>query len=107
MKNSYPRDIDGTNIGYTGENTERSQATLFEFDDRLDIGSQVRGDFKETFNMGKFMDPTYEQKIPPILMSHWNEIVQFQKQCHALTLKVLLLFALALDVRIWSILEWQ
>ena len=67
-------------------------------DDRLDIPNQVRGDFKETFNMGKFTDPTYQQNLPPILTSHWPEIQEFQKECHTVTLKVLTLFALALNV---------
>ena len=65
---------------------------------RLDVMYQVRGDFKETFNMGKFMDPTYQQNLPPILAPHWPEIQQFQKHCHAVTMKVLTLFALALNV---------
>jgi isopenicillin N synthase-like dioxygenase len=66
--------------------------------DRLDIANQKRGDFKETFNMGKFADLEYQQKLPPILTSHWSEIQHFQKECHTVTLKVLTLFALALNV---------
>jgi hypothetical protein len=74
-------------------------------DDRLDLVNQARGDFKETFNMSKFGDTDYQQKLPPILMQHWPEIVGFQKQCHTVTLKVLTLFALALNVfRIWRLL---
>ena len=69
-------------------------------DDRLDVANQIRGDFKETFNMGKFADPEYKQKLPPLLMSHWSEIQGFQKQCHIVTLKVLTLFALALNVHL-------
>jgi len=87
VKNTFPRDIDGTNIGYTGENSER-----------LDVAKQYQGDFKETFNMSKFADETYQQRLPPVLSSHWEEIQQFQKQCHIVTLKVLTLFALALDL---------
>jgi isopenicillin N synthase-like dioxygenase len=48
--------------------------------------------------MGKFADAAYQQKLPPILTSHWNEIQSFQKECYTVTLKVLTLFALALDV---------
>jgi isopenicillin N synthase-like dioxygenase len=59
---------------------------------------QTQGDFKETFNMAKFADPTWEQKLPPILMKRWPEIVEFQKQCYAVESKVLTLFALALNV---------
>lgn len=65
---------------------------------RLDVANQVRGDFKETFNMSKFTDPTYQQTLPPILTSHWSEIQEFQKECYTVTLKVLTLFALALNV---------
>jgi len=68
-------------------------------DERLDVANQARGDFKETFNMGKFTDSSYQQKLPPILTSHWPEIQEFQKECHTVTLKVLTLFALALNVR--------
>jgi isopenicillin N synthase-like dioxygenase len=76
----------------------RSPQARRRFTYRLDIVNQKRGDFKETFNMGKFADPTYEQKLPPILASHWHEIQAFQKECHVVTLHVLTLFALALDV---------
>lgn len=65
---------------------------------RLDIANQARGDFKETFNMGKFADPEYKQTLPPILMNHWTEIKTFQQQCHSVTMKVLTLFGLALNV---------
>lgn len=67
-------------------------------DHRLDLANQKRGDFKETFNMGKFTDKEYQQKLPPILTSHWTEIQQFQEECHSVTLKVLTLFGLALNV---------
>jgi isopenicillin N synthase-like dioxygenase len=72
--------------------------SVLHVDDRLDIPYQTRGDFKETFNMGRFADPEYQQNLPPIITSHWDEIQQFQKQCQAVTLKVLTLFALALNV---------
>jgi hypothetical protein len=49
--------------------------------------------------MCKFADPTWEQKLPPVLMKRWPEIVEFQKQCYAVESKVLTLFALALNVR--------
>ena len=61
---------------------------------RLDVVNQARGDFKETFNMGKFADPEYQQNLPPILLKHWTEIKGFQQQCHTVTLKVLSLFGL-------------
>jgi isopenicillin N synthase-like dioxygenase len=98
VKNEFPRDIDGTNIGYTGENSERYSCVRTYSHYRLDVPYQVQGDFKETFNMGKFADAEYQQKLPPILASHWNEIQSFQKECYTVTLKVLTLFALALDV---------
>lgn len=78
--------------------TRRGIIMTFFFNDRLDVANQKRGDFKETFNMGKFADPEYKQNLPPILMSHWPEIQDFQNKCHSVTLKVLTLFALALNV---------
>jgi hypothetical protein len=49
--------------------------------------------------MGKFADKEYQQDLlPPILKSHWTEIQQFQQECHAVTMKVLTLFGLALNV---------
>jgi len=52
--------------------------------------------------MGKFNDPSWQQKLPPILMKRWPEIVEFQKECYVLTLKVLTLFAVALNVHYLS-----
>ena len=49
--------------------------------------------------MGKFAEPEYQQKLPPILMKHWTEIQGFQQQCYSVTMKVLTLFGLALNVR--------
>ena len=94
----FPRDIDHSNIGYTGENSERYAMERDWVDDRLDVAHQKRGDFKETFNMGKFTDKEFQQKLPPILTSHWTEIQQFQQKCHTVTMKVLTLFGLALNV---------
>ena len=48
--------------------------------------------------MGKFADKEFQQKLPPILTSHWTEIQQFQQECHTVTMKVLTLFGLALNV---------
>lgn len=48
--------------------------------------------------MGRFSATECPKNMPPILKAHWPEIVEFQKLCHQLTLKVLTLFALALDV---------
>jgi hypothetical protein len=48
--------------------------------------------------MGKFADEGYQQRLPPLLLSCWSEIKAFQRECHGLTLKVLTLFALALNV---------
>lgn len=54
--------------------------------------------------MGKFAEPNYPQKLPPILTQRWPEIQAFQKQCHTVTLKVLTLFALALNVSYSSVI---
>jgi len=72
-------------------------------DNRLDVAKQLRGDLKETYNMGKFADPDYKHNEPDTITKRREELLAFQKECYQVELKVLVLFALALDVpRPWN-----
>jgi isopenicillin N synthase-like dioxygenase len=73
---------------------------------RLDVAKQQRGDLKETFNMARFVDPNWKQNVPEIIIKYWDEIVSFQKECYNVELKVLVLFALSLDVPIFLCVHW-
>ena len=64
----------------------------------MDVAKQVRGDLKETYNMGKFADPDYKHNEPETITKRREEFIAFQKECYQVELKVLALFALALDV---------
>ena len=65
---------------------------------RLDVAKQVRGDLKETYNMGKFADADYKHNEPDTITKRREEFLAFQKECYQVELKVLVLFALALEV---------
>lgn len=47
--------------------------------------------------MSCFADKNYKQTMPDMIMSRWDEILQFQRECFAVEQKVLVLFALALE----------
>jgi hypothetical protein len=76
----------------------RSGISLGLVDSRLDVEKQIRGDLKETYNMGKFADPEYKQIEPETITQRREEFIAFTKECYQVELKVLVLFALALDV---------
>ena len=48
--------------------------------------------------MGKFADPDYKHNEPETITKRREEFIAFQKECYQVELKVLALFALALDV---------
>lgn len=48
--------------------------------------------------MSMFADKEYKQTIPDMIIRRWEEICTFQRECFELEQKVLILFALALDV---------
>ncbi|EON70013.1 hypothetical protein W97_09279 [Coniosporium apollinis CBS 100218] len=64
----------------------------------LDPGNQKRGDFKEAFNFGEFVDGKAQQPLPAPLADEEAFIGRFADQCHALCNKILELFATALEV---------
>jgi hypothetical protein len=65
---------------------------------RLDVAKQVRGDLKETYNMGKFADADYKHNEPDTITKRREELLAFQIECYQVEQKVLVLFALALEV---------
>ncbi|KAH8683829.1 oxidoreductase [Ilyonectria robusta] len=64
----------------------------------LDPKLQVRGDFKEVFNLGEFVEGKAQQPLPKSLASHEQEIGQFGRLCHALCVKLLRLLAIGLKI---------
>ena len=48
--------------------------------------------------MGKFADPDYKHNESETITNRREELLAFQKECYQMELKVLVLFALALDV---------
>jgi len=70
----------------------------FNGNGRLDVAKQVRGDIKETYNMGKFADPEYKHNEPDSITKRREEFIAFTKECFLVEQKVLVLFALALEV---------
>jgi len=45
-----------------------------------------------------FADKEYKQTMPEMIIRRWGEICNFQTECFEVEQKVLILFALALDV---------
>jgi len=48
--------------------------------------------------MSMFADKEYKQTMPEMIIRRWGEICNFQRECFEVEQKVLILFALALDV---------
>lgn len=79
--------IDHSNHGWVG-----MQAEI------LDPKSQRRGDFKEAFNVGEFLDGKPRKPLPPVLQDHLNDLTTFEAKCRKLCDRVLDLLALGLEV---------
>ncbi|EKD19968.1 hypothetical protein MBM_01920 [Drepanopeziza brunnea f. sp. 'multigermtubi' MB_m1] len=56
------------------------------------------GDFKEAMNLGEFVDGRAQQPLPAAFAGHEQELDQFQKYCHCLMSKILVLFGIGLEV---------
>ena len=52
------------------------------------------------FNLAEFSDGKPQQLIPASLASHENELYEFHKHCNNMVMKILGLFAIALQVRV-------
>ncbi|KAI9831324.1 MAG: hypothetical protein M1819_005098 [Sarea resinae] len=64
----------------------------------LDQGNQRKGDFKEAFNFGEFVNGKAQQPLPEALERHEEELNYFSNLCHGLCIKILKLFALGLKI---------
>ncbi|OCK82339.1 putative oxidoreductase [Lepidopterella palustris CBS 459.81] len=64
----------------------------------LDPAHQKRGDFKEAFNIGEFVNGKADQPLPGPLAAEESRIANFANQCHNLCNKLLHLFASALEI---------
>ncbi|KAK3081585.1 hypothetical protein LTS18_005104 [Coniosporium uncinatum] len=64
----------------------------------LDPGKQKRGDFKEAFNIGEYVDGKADQPLPAPLIPAETQIGRFQEQCHRLCNQVLEVFAQGLEI---------
>ncbi|KAL9073519.1 MAG: hypothetical protein Q9157_004724 [Trypethelium eluteriae] len=66
-------------------------------EETLDPGNQKRGDVKEAFNIGEFIDGKAQQPLPEVLAAHHDEIARFQASCHALCNRILRTLARGLE----------
>ncbi|KAL0639567.1 hypothetical protein Q9L58_001393 [Maublancomyces gigas] len=64
----------------------------------LDPKNQRQPDFKEAFNLGEFKDGKAQQPLPASFADNETELNEFQDLCHDLCLKLLRLFAIALNI---------
>ncbi|KAF2238857.1 putative oxidoreductase [Viridothelium virens] len=67
-------------------------------EETLDPGNQKRGDVKEAFNIGEFIDGKAQQPLPEVLAAHHDEIARFQASCHALCNRILRTLARGLEI---------
>lgn len=64
----------------------------------LDTKNQRMGDFKEAMNLAEFKSGKAQQPLPPCFVDHESEIEEFQKSCHSMMLRILVLFAIGLNI---------
>ncbi|KAI4284861.1 MAG: hypothetical protein L6R38_001126 [Xanthoria sp. 2 TBL-2021] len=64
----------------------------------LDPKNQKKGDLKEAFNFGEFVNGKAQQPIPPSLAHKEAEIGDFADRCSGLCMQLLRLFALGLKI---------
>ncbi|ERF76489.1 hypothetical protein EPUS_06151 [Endocarpon pusillum Z07020] len=79
--------IGSDNRGWTGMHSET-----------LDPANQKRGDFKEAFNIGEFIDNQPQQPIPKSLQGHEDELLDFETRCRKTCHRILKLLALGLEI---------
>ncbi|EXJ94199.1 hypothetical protein A1O1_02592 [Capronia coronata CBS 617.96] len=79
--------INETNRGWTGMHGEI-----------LDPNSQRKGDFKEAFNIGEFMNGKPSQPMPHTLEAHIDELAQFERTCKKVCDRIQDLLGLGLEV---------
>ncbi|KAI9793859.1 MAG: hypothetical protein M1816_007111 [Peltula sp. TS41687] len=64
----------------------------------IDEAFELRGDYKEAFNFGEFVNGIAQQLLPSVFAVNEAQVSHFADQCHHLCLKLLRLFALGLEV---------
>ncbi|KAF2838105.1 Clavaminate synthase-like protein [Patellaria atrata CBS 101060] len=64
----------------------------------LDPSNQKKGDYKEAFNFGEFVNGKADQPLPGPLAAREDDIGQFIDKCHNLCIKILDLFAIGLEI---------
>jgi isopenicillin N synthase-like dioxygenase len=64
----------------------------------LDPQVQRKGDFKEVFNMGEFVNGKPQQTMPRFLEPHIDELYAFERTCQQVCNRVLDMLALGLEV---------
>lgn len=79
--------INRSNRGWTGMGGET-----------LDPRTQRRGDLKEAFNMGEFINGRPEQPLPDLLESNIQLLSQFETSCRKVSARILDLLGLGLQV---------
>ncbi|KAF2762883.1 Clavaminate synthase-like protein [Pseudovirgaria hyperparasitica] len=78
--------------------SHKNRGWLSMHTENLDPARNKRGDFKEAFNLGEFVNGKADQPLPPPLAREESRIGQFADQCHELCNQILRLFARALDI---------
>jgi isopenicillin N synthase-like dioxygenase len=79
--------IDENNKGWTGVHNEI-----------LDPKHQKRGDWKEAFNVGEFINDVPNQPLPEILSNAESQLFDFETKCRETCARILDLLALGLEV---------
>jgi isopenicillin N synthase-like dioxygenase len=79
--------IDENNKGWTGMHNEI-----------LDPKHQKRGDWKEAFNVGEFIDNKPNQPLPSVLSTAEPQLFDFESRCRSTCARILDLLALGLEV---------
>lgn len=90
-KNQVP--IDPSNHGYSAMNVEN-----------LDPQYNTKGDPKEAFNFGNFVNGRPEKPIPKFFENNIDQLSELEQKCHALSSRLLTLLGLGLKIETGS--EW-
>ncbi|KAG4427874.1 hypothetical protein IFR05_016642 [Cadophora sp. M221] len=87
LSEKEPCKIQTNNRGWVGMHAET-----------LDTKNQRIGDFKEAFNLAEFANGKAQQPLPPAFTPHEEQLDRFHQYCHSLMEKILVLFAIGLEV---------
>ncbi|RUS20491.1 hypothetical protein BC937DRAFT_95092 [Endogone sp. FLAS-F59071] len=79
--------IGPNNIGYSAM-----------FQERLDPGTQKKGDHKEAWNFGKFINGVAASELPAVFQNRVEDVARFSKLGHNLCNQILQSFAIGLQI---------